>query len=1257
LSACFAAGTAVSTIAGPKPVEEIVVGDLVLTHRGRYRRVVATMRREATVRRVKIHRLPAMFATEEHPFLTPEGWVRAGDLVGRHVRVGSAAEVVTRTEIEFEAEVDGDLVYRRKTGRSEASVARHRVLGARSLQVKPVKAHVHLDEEIGWFFGMYLAEGEINPTLRAARFTLGLHEQATADRLASILRNRFALDSEITHVVDAPTSWISVRVQSKIFCEWLAGEFDRGFASKRLPDWIHETPAEFRTGLLQGVADGDGTHVNVNQTRITLSNEGLVRQLFELGVGLGHAPAMKPEYMPANATARPWSITLGGKPMYVRDGAYLVESVESVEGVTTVYNLEVEEDNTYVANGVVVHNCFVLPVEDSLAGIFQTLKESALIHQSGGGCVAGDSHVFTTFCGVERLETLYERIRTLGAPEEVRQGHRVMDISSLGVRTFAVNPATGRFDTKQVTHLWSWDVPAENQYRIRCSDGTEVTTSEWHPFLVMTEDGIVERRADALQPGDVLLGPNRSVRDAWPFTSYLEQEGFVLDEPLAWLIGFFLGDGSLDWFQNRKVGYRALRLRLFDGRPENIRFAREVLAAHGILVTPQQDRRGLWSLTTTDAGFVPRLARLAQSGPGPKVALTMPEWVAKSPLSVVAAFLGGLIDSDGYVSLDRRRLEFSTVCPELANRLVSLLSALGFNPSIRAKAPGPRAKLVEYRLHMADAKRTPELVSMVRAWVHDPFRGHRLDLLTERVAHNTHTRIPLPFTLLEKLLRAAGVETRGTAIHKSAVAVGDVQLWLHRAKWGDGIGEDKLRQLVQALRSVTSEQSSPLLELLEHLAGGWTAVEAVERPAEPKAFYDLTVADFNNYLAGGGLGKMAVVHNTGFSFSRLRPKNDFVRSTMGVASGPVSFMKVFDAATQQVKQGSRRRGANMGILRVDHPDILEFITCKDDIREITNFNISVAVTDAFMEAVRTSEKYDLVSPRTGKVVSQLDAREVFDKIAHQAWKNGEPGLFFIDETNRRQPTPHIGMMEATNPCGEQPLLQYESCNLGSIDLERHMARGSGGRWDVDWKKLERTVRTAARLLDNVIDMNAYPVKQIEEMTMATRKIGLGVMGFARMLFMLEVAYDAEEGVEWGRRVMKFIKDVGYDESAKLAAVRGPYPAWTGSRHWEQGVKVRNSYVTTVAPTGTLSMIADTSGGCEPEFSLIWFKRVMEGEQLPYSLAYFEDVAKREGFWTPDLVHRVLENGGRARGISGVPQKWQRVFAVSFDVAAEWHVRM
>lgn len=458
----------------------------------------------------------------------------------------------------------------------------------------------------------------------------------------------------------------------------------------------------------------------------------------------------------------------------------------------------------------------------------------------------------------------------------------------------------------------------------------------------------------------------------------------------------------------------------------------------------------------------------------------------------------------------------------------------------------------------------------------------------------------------------------------------------------------------------TARRFYRLMANLDFLPNSPTLMNAGLELQQLSACFVLPVDDS---LAGifEALKQQALIHQsgggTGFSFSRLRPKGDFVKSTMGVASGPVSFMKIFDEATQQVKQGGKRRGANMGILRVDHPDILEFITCKDKTSEITNFNISVAVTDKFMEAVKAGTTYDLVNPRNKQVVKKLDAREVFDKIAYQAWKNGEPGLFLVDETNRRQSTPNVGLMEATNPCGEQPLLPFESCNLGSINLEKHMVRGKGGRWAVDWKKLESTIRATVRMLDNVIDMNAYPVKEIEEMTKATRKIGLGVMGFARMLFMLEVPYDGPEGVEWGRKIMKFIHETGYDESQKLAAERGTYPAWEGSRHWEKGLKLRNSYVTTVAPTGTLSMIADTSGGCEPEFSLIWFKRVMEGEELPYFLEYFEEVARREGFWQEDLVQKILENHGSPRGLADIPESWQRVFATAHDVAPEWHVRM
>ena len=458
----------------------------------------------------------------------------------------------------------------------------------------------------------------------------------------------------------------------------------------------------------------------------------------------------------------------------------------------------------------------------------------------------------------------------------------------------------------------------------------------------------------------------------------------------------------------------------------------------------------------------------------------------------------------------------------------------------------------------------------------------------------------------------------------------------------------------------TEEQFYQLMSGLDFLPNSPTLMNAGRPLQQLAACFVLPVEDSISGIYDT-LKHQALIHQTGggtgFSFSRLRPKDDMVRSTGGVASGPVSFMKVYNQSTEHIKQGGTRRGANMGILRVDHPDILEFITCKTDTKEITNFNISVAVTDAFMKAAENGEQYNLISPRSGKVVGQLDAREVLKKIAQSAWRNGEPGLFFIDEANRTNPTPHYAMIEATNPCGEQPLLPYESCNLGSVNLETHVERKQDGRYDVDWARLEQSVRTSVHLLDNVIDMNKYPIPEIEKCTKDNRKIGLGVMGFARMLFKLEIQYDSESGVEMGAKVMKFISDKGYEESMRMAEQRGLYPAWKGSLHEARGQRVRNSYVTTVAPTGTISMIADTSGGCEPEFTLIWFKNVMDGEHLPYVLEDFIETAKREGFWKEGLMEKILANHGSARGIPQIPERWQKVFVTAHDVAPEWHVRM
>jgi ribonucleoside-diphosphate reductase alpha chain len=418
------------------------------------------------------------------------------------------------------------------------------------------------------------------------------------------------------------------------------------------------------------------------------------------------------------------------------------------------------------------------------------------------------------------------------------------------------------------------------------------------------------------------------------------------------------------------------------------------------------------------------------------------------------------------------------------------------------------------------------------------------------------------------------------------------------------------------------------------------------------------------------LKQQAIIHKTGggtgFSFSRLRPKNDIVRSTSGVASGPVSFMQIFDAATEQVKQGGTRRGANMAILRVDHPDILEFIDMKMDPQVMKNFNVSVALTDEFMEAWKKDLDFELRNPKTKRVVGKLHARTVMDKIAHNAWKSGEPGLFFIDRANATNPVPHVGLIEATNPCGEQDLHPYDSCNLGSIVLDRHLVESECGNGEVvDWHKLEQTIKTAVRFLDNVIDMNKYPLPEIEAMSKGMRRIGLGVMGFARMLFRLGIPYDSKEGLDFAERLMGFIQEQSHLASRELAKERGPYG------FWKEGLPYRrNSYVTTIAPTGTISMIANTSGGCEPEFSLIWYKNVMDGTHLPYVLEEFMQRARWEGFYYDGLESDILADHildragnpvskfpGSCRGLPRVPEQWQRIFAVAADVAPEWHVRM
>lgn len=1310
--------------------------------------------------------------------------------------------------------------------------------------------------------------------------------------------------------------------------------------------------------------------------------------------------------------------------------------------------------------------CFVLPIEDDMRSIAQTLVDMVMIHKSGGGCIAQDARVWTTFCGIEPIEVLFARA-TIDGRKGVKVGSgEAFDVSDLGIKTASMNPKTGETGLKPVTHVWKYDIEADDQILVTTVEGTVIQTSSWHPFMVLRGIEMIEVMAKQLTKGDIVLGPSHPDK-YWPWKKQKLVGSLKVTPDLGWLIGFTLSDGSFGYVP----ALRQYRVRWFSGTKDVLERVQKILSNYKINVSIQKDKRGLLSVATLNQKFVHDLLQacgLEKFG-SKEDYIRVPEIIAKSPLSVVRAFLAGLLDGDGYVAPDGST-SYSTVSKVMSEDLAALVSLLGFCPSITVKNPDSKGKKVIYQVQICPLPQINLLAEQLLPFASCVLRKNRLGSLSKK-----GTALPLDFhPWRDHLASLSLVNIRGYKKNGPGPLGKELSIWASHGR----IRRGDIEVIAKKLSKFDPKHSQLLLRVA--LAGH--EIERVAIAQTKKTYYDLSVKDWNTYAAGQS--GMLMIHNTGFSFSKLRPYGDHINSSGGTTVGPTSFLQAYNDVTSQVKQGGVRRGANMGILHITHPDILRFAVMKVDEFSLTNFNISVSVTEEWMEQVKKDsqfvteepkweeiieeikvaqairdvdlklkriedgvkklyglvrateegEGYELINPRTGQAVDRLNAKKVFLLITQLAWHYGDPGMIIIDRINNSpaNPTPQLGMIESTNPCvtadtwvqtnfgpkqvselidspfialvdgkrylsaekgffktgtknilslhtkegyslrvtgnhllkkitratrhkvesiwceaeklhpgdkvllhnhgsiqwagkytfndgyllglligdgtlkkdkavlsvwdkmpldnrvmnmgvksvmaatleatstlprrgdfsgwltvkgrgeyrlslayvknlaqalglqpgkkiitpsleqtssnfyegflrglfdadgsvqgsqlkgvsvrlsqsnleqlravqrmllrlgigskiyknrrlegwsllpngkgkkqqypiknqhelvisgdnlirfnkrvgfansekaqrltlllssykralnkerfiatieniscdgredvydtqipevhtfdangfyahncGEQPLLPYDACTLGAVNVGKFVVKG-----EIDWQGLGEAVTLAVNFLDNVLDMNNYPIAAVNDMTRKVRRIGLGIMGFADMLVQLQVGYNTEEGLNVAEEVMGFINQQARVASLELGKIRGTFLAWEGSIYdpkspyfCGEALKLRNGAITTIAPTGTTAMLADASSGIEPYFGISYAKNTIEGKRLFNTNPFFLKVATDEGFYSEELLEKIEANHGSVQGLAGVPLKWQKVFVVAHDIAPQWHVKI